>query len=65
MLDQQAGDGVLFIVNDSVVSQNELGGMTPKTMNSGAVDFVNGSVAGGWMARAIERLWRLVFDLSY
>jgi hypothetical protein len=62
VLDQQESDRVLFIENDSVVSQNELGGMT---VNAGAVDFVNGSAAGGWMARTIERLWRLVFDLSH
>jgi hypothetical protein len=63
--DQEASDGALLIVDNSVRSHNQSGGLTPPAVNAGTINVAGGSAAGGRMAKAVEWLWRIVLDLSY
>lgn len=63
--DKQASDGALLIDDDSVRSRDQSGGLKPRAVNAGTINLVGNSAAGGWMAKAVERLWQIVLDLSY
>lgn len=65
MPDQQTSDRALLIVDNSVHSHKQSGGLTPETVNASTIDFAGSPAADGWMAKAVERFWRFVFDLSY
>jgi hypothetical protein len=62
--DQQASDGALLVLDSSVRSHNQSGGLTAQTVNAGTINFAGGSAAADWTAKAFERYGESSLTLS-
>ncbi|MBB4395072.1 hypothetical protein [Bradyrhizobium sp. ERR14] len=62
--DQQASDGALLILDNSVRSHNQSGGVTAQTVNAGTINLSSSSAADDRTTKAVERLWQIILDLK-
>lgn len=63
--DQQASDGALLIMDSSVRSHNQSGGVTAQTVNAGTINVAGGSFsAEDRTTKAVEQLWHVILDLK-
>ncbi len=62
--ESQASNGALLIIDSSVRSENQSGGLTAQTVNAGTINISSNSAADDRTAKAIEHLWQIILELK-
>lgn len=60
----EASGGALLIIDNSIRSENQSGGMTAQTVNAGTINISNSSTANDRTLKAVENLWQIILGLK-